>query len=92
MQPCRRVDPGGGGGGGAWGAHVLPLGLSKHETQRFIMRLAHYLLQPSTDLYMNHCFKSCKLKSAAPKRQSVAMLQNTKADSEEKGLREMTIR
>ena len=73
MQPCSNcmqtaiseADP----GGGAWGAHVLSLGLSKHETQRFIMRLVHYLLQPSTGLYMNHCFKSCKLKSAAPKRQ-----------------------
>ena len=54
----------GGGEGGAWGAHVPPLGLSKHETQRFITRLAHYLLQPSTD-HTNYCFMFCKLKSAA---------------------------
>ena len=50
--------------GGAWNAHVPPLGLSKHETQRFITRLVHYLFQPSTD-HTNYCLMFYKLKSAA---------------------------
>ena len=74
---------------------ILWGGLSKRAEVYRALSAQSYSDTAHISIIVNHCFMSCKhkaLKSAVPKRQFCGCASNTKADSEEKGLRETTIR